>query len=92
MARGQGRGRPAPSKTSDEGALERPSKVGEHYEVIRKIGEGSFGVIYLGMWVWRAAALADAPAPGVGRTDLCPDLVAVKFVSATAGLRSPAVC
>lgn len=35
------------AKHEDMGG-ERPSKVGEHYEVIRKIGEGSFGIIYLG--------------------------------------------
>lgn len=39
--------RPAPRST-EEGGPERPSKEGEHYSIIRKIGEGSFGVIYLG--------------------------------------------
>ena len=40
--------RPVPGKDELEGSTERPSKVGDHYEVLRKIGEGSFGVIYLG--------------------------------------------
>lgn len=48
--------------------------MGEHYEVIRKIGEGSFGVIYLGT---RSLLFLTFSA---GKTDLCKDMVAIKFV------------
>ena len=39
--------RPTP-KPGHEEDTERPAKEGDHYTLIRKIGEGSFGIIYLG--------------------------------------------
>lgn len=53
--------RPVP-RSSEEGGPERPSKEGEHYSIIRKIGEGSFGVIYLGK-VWELDAVGHLTSP-----------------------------
>lgn len=38
-----------PAKGNDDYTVDRPSTYGEHYEVVKKIGEGSFGIIYEGI-------------------------------------------
>ncbi len=67
----------SPAKGNDDYTLDRPSTYGEHYEVIKKIGEGSFGIIYEGSHLFPTSSVMV-----IGRSDMAPshEKIAIKFV------------